>query len=454
MEYLTTWSSGDLLVSGAFVIFAMLILTSVYFNLKRAISGVRMTASTKSKRRPARTRSTRLDANTSPVYPHSDQVVGGARKVQPNERYVLEPNFESLEDIHEHAYIEKEIVVDDQEVAAESTEAYELEDKASVNVLNEALDFSTDLANIEEPTEADDAYQSLAVFAEHYENDASTETEASWDELATDHEYETENQFESTELEPQEPEYQTAEADYVEDEYVSVHAGNEFEDSASEDYEPALQSAEPPAEIAEDLTMSTLESEPEPVLEQAYSAGESLPGSKDFVVSVCLLFEHQGRFFRQIRGEKLNEFLRKRRFVLLNNEFHLQTNSMVDEGGIRVRNYYRESIGELIKDGTTVGFRMYFVPHRCKNPEAMLSEMLQIANSAVQYFDNQLEIYDGVLSQNGKLKKLSRQRYEDIKSKLLADFPQVRHQAAPSLRERLIEPSRYLPEANMNQAMA
>lgn len=452
MEYLVSLSSGDLLVSGALFVFTVLILTSVYFNLKRAISGVRMSGSTKTTwRLNKKKRSRHLDRNSALIYPNSDQVVGGARKVQPSEQYVHEPTFESIEDIHENGVVAQQEQPDFSEPNLDSTVEFTASSDDSALRESEELDEvewnHTTLADdtVHEP-EPNNAYQSLEIFSADYEYEKSEKTTEEWEEHSAVEDYESVEESDELTYADSNIEYQEGVTE-VEDQFTTVNNVGQESYSATPEQTTSV--------LNEEFDTQTIDAQvAEPSQELAFVEDEPSNLSKDFVVSVCLLYVYKGKFYQNVRGEKLNEFLRKRRFVLLDNEFHHQVNSMVDAGGIRVRNYYKQSINELINGHSTVGIRMYFLPHQCKNPLSTLDSMLQIANLAVQYFDNRLVVYDGMLSPEGNLRQLTRQRYESIKNKLSMDFPQDMHRPARNLRERMSEPSLYLPEDQLHQATA
>ena len=445
MEYLSEWSNGELLVAGAFFVFGVLILTSVYFNVKRAISGARITTRSNGRRLPIYWRADHSTTNVAEQASGApDQIVGSPRKAPVKERYDLEPMFESIEDIDGHVGIPVEDETSERSeqssvdiYAKQNDPAYQDVEYVDDEIVAESEWVDHESAN------SDSAYETLNVFNDEQAYDQSeTVEEVDLPEEAANFEMSgRENDLDELYTLSQESNHEQLAGELETAETVEP---SEMQDDHEETELPLVNLNQ--EQYAEKEITEEDETVPEPAYEEETV---TQPLGQQFVVSICLMFEHEGRFYRQISGRRLQDFLRQRRFILLDNEFHLQVKSMVNEGGIRVRNYYKEPISDLVKDGTTVGFRIYFEPHRCKNPTATLDEMLRIAQSATDYFNGQVVIYDGVLTEDGRMRQLSRQRYEDIKSNLELYFPQVdpqhaRHGGTTSI----------LPRSELQQVLA
>ncbi len=148
------------------------------------------------------------------------------------------------------------------------------------------------------------------------------------------------------------------------------------------------------------------------------------PSPSPSVVSVCLVSDYQGQVYRDIRGEQLATFLNNRGFILFGEEYHMQNQSMVEKGGIRARNFEKSTpINELVKrNEETTGFRLYFFPSESPDPLRTLSEMLNIAQSAIGFFgevcSKPLVIYTG----HTPFRPLTQEDYNALKHDLNVSY--------------------------------
>ena len=142
------------------------------------------------------------------------------------------------------------------------------------------------------------------------------------------------------------------------------------------------------------------------------------------VVSICLVSNFDNRVFRDVSGDRLASFLNNRGFIFLDGEYHLKSTVTREGGVVRVRNLEPTPIGDLVRSNDyTRGFRMYFRPAEDPDPVATLNEMLKIAQSATGYFVDvggmPLQIYHGLQ----KIKPLTQEDYEELRSDLRTAFP-------------------------------
>lgn len=151
------------------------------------------------------------------------------------------------------------------------------------------------------------------------------------------------------------------------------------------------------------------------------------------VVSICLVSNFENRIFRDVSGDRLASFLNNRGFIFLDGEYHLKSSVTRDCGTVRVRNLEPMPIGDLVRNNDfTRGFRMYFRPAEDPNPLATLNEMLKISQSAAGYFVDvgslPLQIYHGLQ----KIKLLTQEDYEQLQADLRSAFPRPNPATSPS----------------------
>lgn len=142
------------------------------------------------------------------------------------------------------------------------------------------------------------------------------------------------------------------------------------------------------------------------------------------VVSICLVSNFENRVFRDISGDRLASFLNNRGFIFLDEEYYLKTKVTRNSGIIRVRNLESIPIGDLVrKNDYTRGFRLYFRPSEVEDSLATLNEMLKIAQSATGYFTDlgglPLQIYHGLR----EIKPLTQEDYESLRNELRDAYP-------------------------------
>ncbi|MYD43611.1 MAG: hypothetical protein F4W90_06930 [Gammaproteobacteria bacterium] len=441
MEIFAQLTGSQLLVTASLVLFALLILSSVYLRLQaqyrtrhRLAGGTRKDVLNY----PPNSNSKDFSKKTM----HSEVVTRARPKGHTNRRgtpvnFGIHDEFKRPEHADDSDY---EVVVDStkgnseafdyaQSTGSDQANVHYAEGWSTEDVATE--DYDSDYSIEASTTEQSESESESAAFEPtHWETPPSITNNVASDSVFEDTDdwtaHETESECQSTSevsthvddsaFHDDEPNESYDQTEYVEE----VAASDTYDEAFTATPEPVTTTEEDTA-VSDELLVAPFDHRVAEVQRVASQVGRSATGLS--VVSICLISEYQGRFFRDIQGEQLGTFLTNRNFILLDEEYHLQSPVVLDAGGIRIRNFEMEPIGELVKtNGETRGFRIYFRPGDCADPLSTFAEMMRIAESARQFFaeacEKPLEIWDG----RKPIQPLSQEGYKQLVFDLQTTF--------------------------------
>ena len=438
MQFLAELTSSEILVAGMVAIFAVIILASIYIHIRRNLI----------RRIPNVTRRKvfwflpRKDPSIQEVPLRNNEVVSNARPVTRDASQSQEFDFGFDDD-----ELPEQVAADPVSNGNAFTEPQtELTDDIYVTGNGEAQ--TDDPVSSREPrvvhwqdalpqedSSAEDAAD-VAVFAKEY--DEATSTFPSWEHAQEVNGEQTDAYSIESDVQENSDFADSGEGSHFENEHFQNIDEDEpgSENGVGQEYlnNDDLSSEGLFTDLDSSIQTSDIEQDSDSVEEMAIDrkSAEVLrveppshePQQTFVVVSVCLMSEFNNQVYRDIRGKKLKSFLQSWGFILLDEEYHLQKNAMVEAGGIRVRNFEKTPIGDVVKSNDeTRGFRLYFRPSDSEDPLQTLNEMLKIAQSATGYFRDTckkpLVIYDG----RKPVKPLTQEGYSQLKLDLLDAFP-------------------------------